>query len=335
MEQIERLALIRQLIESWAEIDALSVMDVLSVDTITLAGDFRFLINEWEILQIKPWVYQKRFDVRKYLAQDLSQREKKFYNSSFLENYIPNKTNLWTDEERKKLHDLNSWSSFSFDYTQNLKGIENFLYDQVEFCAKLDESSYKRLDIEIFLRNWVRKKWVPFAQSMYLENLKKAFEFIRDSFEDSFLMLHDFETVSRHICEKKVSDTELWKLRSYVLELKDIAYVPLSDTNILEKQYEYSLEKLNKIEDPFEQMLFILVYIAYILPFSDWNKELTYYMCNISLLKWWYAPFVFQDIDFYEFDTAYKALYELSDIMILKELILSSYSKNIRRYTNL
>ena len=333
MEQIERLALIRQLIESWAEIDALSVMDVLSVDTITLAGDFRFLINEWEILQVKPWVYQKRFDVRKYVNQEISQREKKFYNSGFLENYIPNKTYLWTDEERKKLHDLHSWATFSFDYTKNLAGIENFLYDIVGFCAMLDDSMYTRVDIEIFLRHNVRKNWVPFTQSIYLENLSQAFAFVRDSFEGSFLVQHDFESVSRFICEKKVSDTELWKLRSYILELNDIAYVPLSDTNILEKQYEYSLEKLKKIEDPFEKMLFILVYISYILPFSDGNKELTYFMCNIPLLKAWCTPFTFYWVDINEFNIAYKALYELSDIMILKELILETYSKNIPRYT--
>ena len=333
MEQIERLTLIRQLIESWAEIDALSVMDVLSIDTITLAGDFRFLINEWEILQVKPWVYQKRFDVRKYLSQDLSLREKKFYNSSFLENYIPNKTNLWTDEERKTLHELQSKGKFNFDYVKNLQSIENFLYDQVEFCSILDDSSYSRLDLEIFLRHGVRKKWVPFAQSIYLDNLKKAFEYMRDNYEDAFLVLHEFESASRLICDKKVSDTELWKLRSYVLELKDIAHVPLSDSNILEKQYEYSLEKLKKIEDPFEQMLFILVYISYILPFSDGNKELTYFMCNIPLLKAWYIPHTFYGSDIDEFDIAYKALYELSDIIIFKELILDIYKRNISRYT--
>ena len=335
MQQTERLALIRQLIESWAEIDALSVMDVLSVDTITLAGDFRQLMNEWEILQVKPWVYQKRFDVRKYVSQDISQREKKFYNSGFLENYIPNKTYLWTDEERKRLHDFQSSTTFSFDYTQNLAGIENLLYDQVEFCAKLDESSYNRKDIEIYLRHTVRKNWIPFAQSIYLENLKKSFEFVRDNYEDSFLVLHDFESVSRLICEKKVSDTELWKLRSYVLELSDTAYVPLSDAHILEKQYEHSLEKLKKIEDPFEKMLFILVYVSYILPFSDGNKELTYFMCNIPLLKAWCIPFTFYWVDIDEYHIAYKALYELSDIMILKELILATYSKNIPRYTEI
>lgn len=333
MEQIERLTLIRQLIESGAEIDALSVMDVLSVDTVTLAGDFRFLINEWEILQVKPWVYQKRFDVRKYLNQEIYQREKKYYNSGFLENYIPNKTNLWTDEEKKKLIDLQADKVFSFNYTQNLRGIENFLYDQVEFCSKLDDCSYGRLDIEIFLRHGVRKKWTPFNQSKYLENLKQSFEYVRDTYEDSFLVLHDFETASRRICDKKVSDAELGKLRSYVLELQDIAYVPLSDNNILEKQYELSLEKLKKIEDPFEKMLFILVYISYILPFSDGNKELTYYMCNIPLLKAWYTPFVFFDTDFDEFEIAYKALYELCDTIILKELILDIYTKNISRYT--
>lgn len=333
MDQQERIGLIRQLIDSGTEIAALDVMNVLNIDTVTLAWDFRHLIKEGEILLVRPGVYQKRFDVRKYLAQPLALREKKSYNAEFLENYIPNKTPLWTDEELIELQELQSNGNFWFNYRLYLEQIENFLYDISEFCSLLDKSAYKRKDIEIYLRHWVRPDWIPFEQSYHITNFLKAFEFIRDSYEESFLMLHDFEDMSRIICDKRIADTELWKLRSFVLELNEVAYIPLSDDNQLEKQYELSLEKLRKIQNPFEKMLFILVYISYLLPFSDGNKELTYFMGNIPLLQSWYAPFTFYWADMTEFDIAYKALYELSDIVILKELILNMYKKNISRYT--
>lgn len=333
MEQGQRIELIRQIIETWAEVDVMSVMNVLNVDTITLTSDFRFLISEGELLQVRPGVYKKRFDVRKYLEQALALREKKFYNPEFLENYIPNESSLWSQDEREKLQELQWGRSFWFEYRTYLTQIENFLYDTIECISCMNHSSYTRLDIEIYLRHSVRPSWIPFSQSQDIHNLMKAFEYMRESYQESSLTLHDFEDISRIICDKRVADTELGKLRSFMLELEDTAYIPLSDDNELEKQYELCIEICWKIEDPFEKMLFLLVFISYMLPFSDGNKELTYFLANIPLLQAWYIPFTLYGIDTHELDIAYKALYELCDIVFLKNIITESYTKNISRYS--
>ncbi|USN58357.1 MAG: Fic family protein [Candidatus Peribacteria bacterium] len=51
------------------------------------------------------------------------------------------------------------------------------------------------------------------------------------------------------------------------------SYTPLSNPFQLEEQFEIFLQKLNEIKNPFEQSLFILVFIPYFQIFMDINKR--------------------------------------------------------------
>ncbi len=92
MEQSQRLDIMKQLFEDDSTIDALTVMNVLSTDTQTLSADFKVLLEAGVIIKVAPGQYRKAFDVRHYLEQPLTEREKKQYNGEFLEEYIPNTT---------------------------------------------------------------------------------------------------------------------------------------------------------------------------------------------------------------------------------------------------
>lgn len=332
MNKNERLEILKQIFETGEEIEALEVMHVLSVDTATLAEDFKELIDAGSLIQVRPGIYKKQFDKRTYLLQPLALREKKYYDPFFLDSYTPNETFLWTQEEKKSLLDIQANWSFSFNYHTHLEQIENFLYDFTEFCAILNHSPYNRKDIIILLRHWVWSPWASFSETQYINNYWKAFDYVRDNYSNSFLHQYDFENISRIICEKRIADTELGRLRSFVLEFKEVSYTPLSDNNKLELEYELCLAKIKSIEDPFEKMLFIIVYLSYILPFSDGNKELTYFMANIPLLKSWYIPLCLYDVDMDELQLAYKELYEFCECNILKKLLINTYEKNSKRY---
>lgn len=112
-------------------------MNVLKTDTLTLAKFFQEKLSSGEIIQIEPGVYQKRFDVKKYLSQDISKRDKKQYNPDFLGKYIPNETSFFTQEELEKLEELQAGREFHYDYRNNLDGIENFEYDAIACIADM------------------------------------------------------------------------------------------------------------------------------------------------------------------------------------------------------
>ena len=90
MDSEQRKSLILQLFEDVSEIDALSVMDVLNVDTKTVTQDFMSLLSEGKITPTSPGHYSKPVNIQYYLRQPVYQRDAKIYNKYFLESYTPN-----------------------------------------------------------------------------------------------------------------------------------------------------------------------------------------------------------------------------------------------------
>ncbi|WP_407079363.1 Fic family protein [Candidatus Venteria ishoeyi] len=53
----------------------------------------------------------------------------------------------------------------------------------------------------------------------------------------------------------------------------------------LNEEFDIFLHKLNQIKNPFEQSLFILIFIPYFQIFLDINKRTSRMICNIPLLR--------------------------------------------------
>jgi len=63
------------------------------------------------------------------------------------------------------------------------------------------------------------------------------------------------------------------------------AYTPIDNHFQLREQFDIFLDKLNAIKNPFEQSLFILVFIPYFQVFMDINKRTSRIGANIPLIK--------------------------------------------------
>ena len=110
------------------------------------------------------------------------------------------------------------------------------------------------------------------------------------------------------------------------------AYQPLVIPQRIEDELETIAAKAAAIDDPFEQSLFLLVFVSYLQAFRDVNKRTGRLACNIPLLKNGLAPFSFMDMDKTGYVKGLLAFYELNRVDLIKEAFVDGYVRSADKY---
>lgn len=334
MDRKERLIIILELLEKKENIKVSDILKIINVDRTSIYRDFKFLIKEWKIIEISKWIYKKTLNILDYLNKPFFEREKKNYNFDFLWNYIPNETSfLWDryNDLKEKYLDKNILSSY--DYKQNLRAIENLLIDLSFSSSKLEWNTYSYLDTEILVKYNNSAKWKTVEETQMILNHKNAIKYIIDNKKEIDLNIEDFQNIHILLWKWLLVDEYLWKIRSSEVTIWGSAYSPLENHFQLKEQFNIFLDKLNNIKNPFEQSLFILVFIPYFQIFMDINKRTSRIWANIPLIKNWLVPFSFLQIQDRDYINAIIAIYELNDISLMRDLFVNNYLLNIKRYS--
>ena len=334
MNKNERLLLILKLLDTNETIKVSDILERVSIDRTTIYRDFKSLIKNWKVEEISKWIYKKSLDILEYLNKPFFEREKKSYNFDFLWNYIPNKTSfLWDkyNDLKEKYLDKNILSSY--DYKQNLRAIENLLIDLSFSSSKLEWNTYSYLDTEILIKYNNSADWKTAEETQMILNHKNAIKYIIDNKKEINLNIEDFENIHTLLWKWLLVDEYLWKIRSTEVTIWGSAYSPLENHFQLKDQFEIFLDKLNQIKNPFEQSLFILVFIPYFQVFMDINKRTSRIWANIPLIKNWLVPFSFLQIQDRDYINAVLAIYELNDVSFMRDLFVNNYLLNIKRYS--
>lgn len=323
MEPEQRQAIILQLLDTAPEIDALTVMNVLNTDTSTVTSDFKALIASGEMVQSSPGKYRRPFDVRKYLEQPLNMREEREYKQELLEEYDPKQTTLLWKETLKKLSNYqgNTW----YSYRENLEFLEKFYLEFSYHSNRLAGWELDERDSEVIMKFWVSPKWKAFFHSQRILNYKKVLDTLIQDPGDIVYSVLDFQKIHKMIMYEKIATSLEGTLRDFDLVIPNTTYKPLKDERDLENQLDLFTTKLQKIESPFEKSFFIFVFLPYILPFSEGNKELSRIMMNIPLIQLNSPAIRFSHTEAYEYEIAYRALYELGDINLLKQIFIKEF----------
>lgn len=334
MDKKERLITILELLDKKETIKVWDILSIINVDRTSIYRDFKFLIKEWKIIEISKWIYKKTLNILDYLNKPFFEREKKNYNFDFLWNYIPNETSfLWDryNDLKEKYLDKNLLSSY--DYKQNLRAIENLLIDLSFSSSKLEWNTYSYLDTEILVKYNNSAEWKTVEETQMILNHKNAIKYIIDNKKEIDLNIEDFQNIHILLWKWLLVDDYLWKIRSSEVTIWGSAYSPLENHFQLKEQFNIFLDKLNRIKNPFEQSLFILVFIPYFQIFMDINKRTSRIWANIPLIKNWLVPFSFLQIQDRDYINAILAIYELNDISYMRDLFVNNYLLNIKRYS--
>lgn len=324
MNNIQRKMIILELLENAEEIDAMTVLDVLKEDTTTIAEDFKELLKEWEILRTSPGKFSKKFNIENYLHQPLSQRETKIYNEDFLNSYEPNKDSLLGSEYVKKIEDCHPHVTYT--YRESLDIIEQVYIELSYYSNTLSGWELNILDSEILLKFGQSPKWISFSHSQRILNYKNILNHIFENKDTLSLLEIDFKIIHELLSFERLEKLKQWSLREFSINIANTTYNPISISSVLNNQFQIFLEKLKKIESHPEKSFFIFVFLPYLMPFEDANMELSRICMNIPLVQGGYKTLTFKDIDKEEYDFAYRAVFELCDISLLRKIFMKSYN---------
>lgn len=333
MNKKERLNFILKLLEQKETIKVSDILEVLKIDRTTVYRDFKELEKQNEIKEISKWIYTKKLNSINYLQTPFFKRQKKSYNFDFLANYIPNETHFFTKEQLKTLENAISEIDINTDfYVNNKRLLEMTLIDLSFASSYLEWNTYDYLDTEILVKyNEIAKQKSADDTQMIL-NHKKCIEYMIFYKKELPFSKQTFFEIHTLLWEKLLPKENLWIIRNKIVEIWASTYSPLDNKFQLEEQFEIFLDKLNKIENPFEQSLFILVFMPYFQIFLDINKRTSRMSANLPLLKFNLPLISLLAVEKRTYITAILAIYELNDVSLIRDIFVENYLLNMKRY---
>lgn len=313
--------------------DILSSFKGTPVERTTIYRDLKSLITEKKLIEVSRWKYKIIPNPLTYLAQPFFERTKKSYNPHFLASYIPNTTFFLSWDQRQQLESIqNTLEISTHNLHQNKRKIENLLIDLSFSSSYLEWNTYSYLDTEVLINfNEIAENKLKEETQMIL-NHKKTIEYLLHFKNDLKIEKKTFFEIHQLLWDWLLRKENLWVIRREIVDIGRSAYTPLWMRTQLEEQFEIFLEKLNLIENPFEQSLFILVFIPYFQIFLDINKRTSRMMCNLPLLKHRLGIISLMQIKQRDYITAVLAIYELNDVSLLAQIYTENYLLNLDRY---
>lgn len=118
------------------------------------------------------------------------------------------------------------------------------------------------------------------------------------------------------------------RLRHIIVGIERSAFHPLEIPGLIEEYFDLLLAKAALIEDPFEQVFFVMVQLPYLQPFDDVNKRVSRLAANIPLIRANLAPLSFTDVPDELYTQAILGVYELNRVELLKDVFVWAYQRS-------
>jgi Fic family protein len=163
-------------------------------------------------------------------------------------------------------------------------------------------------------------------------NHKHVLRYIIDEKNNIWLDKKTFYELHTLLGRDILHNSQLGVIRSHTVKIWASSYTPLESSIQLEIEFNIFLEKLRDIENPFEQSLFILVFIPYFQLFYDINKRVSRISCNIPLIQHWLPPLSLLQVSERDYIDAILWVYELNDTSLLAQIYTDNYLLNLERY---
>jgi Fic family protein len=257
------------------------------------------------------------------------------YNRWFLDEYHPNRTVYLSIHERERLAELgktNTSGAPAGTYARQILG--RLLIDLSWNSSRLEGNTYSLLDTQLLLADGATPSEKSATETQMILNHKDAIEFIVEN-ADGAIGFNRYTITGLHAMLSNnllANPAASGRLRSFAVGIGNSVYTPIAIPQVIEELFGIILKKASAIENPFEQAFFALVHLPYLQPFDDVNKRVSRLAVNIPLNNHNLAPLTFTEVPQDMYTAALLAVYELNDILLLKEVFIWTYEKSAARY---
>jgi hypothetical protein len=257
------------------------------------------------------------------------------YNQHFLRTYEPNKTFYLSEARRAELLTLGRVENRTRPagtYARNI--LNRLLIDLSWNSSRLEGNTYSLLETKRLIELGESAPGKDASEAQMILNHKAAIEYIVESAAEEMVGSHEIFSIHALLSENLLGDPGAsGRLRQITVGISGTAYIPLDNPHALRECFQVFIEKLNLIDDPFEQSFFSLVHLSYMQAFEDVNKRTARLAANISLIKKNLNPLSFTDVDQDTYVKALLGVYEKTDVSLLRDLYMRAYERSSRRYS--
>ena len=271
----------------------------------------------------------------KSISQPIARRAPVGYNFDFLNLYEPNKTYYLTTGQRENLLALGKVETTerpAGTYARNI--LDRLLIDLSWNSSRLEGNTYSLLETQRLIEFGETVSGKDAAEAQMILNHKAAIEYIVETSEEEQITSHEVCSIHALLSENLLGDPAAsGRIRDRSVSIGGSTYIPLENPQVLREYFQLFLEKINRIEDPFEQSFFSIVHLSYLQAFEDVNKRTARLVANIPLVKQNLKPLSFTDVNKDAYVRALLAVYETNEISLLRDLYLWAYQRSSQRYT--
>ena len=307
-----------------------------AVSPATLARRLERLISERHVLREgKARATRYRKDpYHDYFSVPPGKRQRVGYNAAALNDYVPNQTNWLPHETRERLEKVGGGRRLDASTYSRSIG-QKLLVDLAFASSALEGNTYTYLDTQVLVEFGQAAEGKDRDETVMILNHKEAISYLTQNIADIEIQPREFKAfhalLSRGLSNMDPRDVGSIR-RMPIDEIGGSAYLPLAMPQRLDEEMERIAQKARTIENPFEQSLFLLVFISYLQAFRDVNKRTARLVCNVPLLKAGVAPLSFIDMDKTSYVKGLLAFYELNRIDLIAEAYANAYEKSAARY---
>ena len=269
---------------------------------------------------------------KKFMALDYLNISSCRYDIQRLNNYLPNKTFLLARKIREEMRLLSNATLRSGE-TLNDRIFKRMIIDFSWMSSKLEGNTYTLGETEELIRKTVHADNRTPYEALMIENHANAAQYIVNYSKDIKITPIEIRGLHALLSNGLLTDPGgRGKIRKQIVEIGQSAYHPASDPMILQTQLDLICDKAVAIKNPFEQSIFLMLYISYLQPFIDVNKRTGRVSANIPLLKNNLCPVSFFGIDEKLYINGIMEFYETGETSTISRAFFGSYKKSVQRF---
>lgn len=270
-----------------------------------------------------------------YLSKPVSSREITSYNMEYLLSYVPNHTTYLSSAQRAELFAMGTVENIvhpAGTYARNI--LNRLLIDLSWNSSRLEGNTYSLLETKRLIELGESAADKDAVETQMIINHKNAIEYMVDSVDEPAISSLQICSVHALLSENLLGDpSACGQLRKISVGISGTTYMPLENPHVLKESFDRFIEKINLIDDPFEQSIFSIVHLSYLQAFEDVNKRTGRLVANIPLIRKNLKPLSFIDVSQTSYIAALLGVYEKNDISLLVDLYIWAYRRSTQRYS--
>ena len=312
------------LVESIGERNARRYIASSKQSSSSLGTDYREFIS----------LSSESLEIVRYINGPIATRTPVGYESSFLEDYIPGKTFYLDEPTLKKLHKLGQTGGSPQPVgTYGREILDRLLIDLSWASSHLEGNTYSRLDTEKLIVYGEHAQGKDALEAQMILNHKRAIEFIVAGISEPAIDRLTLMNLHGLLSDNLMPDPATsGRLRTRGVEISKSVYTPPGVPSQIAEHFEKIIEKVNSIDDPFEQSFFLMVHLPYLQAFEDVNKRTSRLAANIPLLRKNLCPLTFLDVPTAAYLDGILGVYEMTRINLLRDVFVWAYDRSTYHY---